>query len=129
MVKKTITYTDFNGVQRTEDFYFNYTQPELAKMEFGVDGGLSEMIEKATTNKDNKVLQDLFEKLILGAYGEKSEDGRRFIKRPEISEEFSQTAAYSVLWTELAQNADAATKFFNEVIPDTIKKQIAANNK
>ena len=119
MLKKTITYTDYNDVERTEDFYFNITKAEAMEMEFSVEGGLTAMIDKITAAKDFTSLVSLFKEFILMAYGEKSEDGRRFIKSDELSEAFSQTEAYSELYMELATNAEAASEFVKGVLPKT----------
>jgi len=120
MLKKRITYTDYNGVERTEDFYFNLSKAEIIEMQSSVEGGLSEMLKKIIDAKDTPTLVRVFKDLILKAYGEKSEDGRRFIKSKEISEAFSQTEAYSILYTELATDDKAAAAFANGIIPKDI---------
>jgi hypothetical protein len=117
MLKKTMTYTDYNGVSRTEDFYFNLTQAEITEMELSVDGGLVEMINRITAAKDGKQIIAMFKDIVLRAYGEKSLDGRRFIKTQEIRDAFAQTEAYSDLFMELATNAEAAADFVNGIIP------------
>ena len=123
MHKKTITYTDDNNVERTEDFYFHLTKAELMEMEMGAVGGLSGMIEKIVSAKDAPAIIKVFKELVLKAYGEKSADGRRFIKSPEISEAFAQTEAYSQLFMELATDADAASKFVNGIAPNMEEKK------
>lgn len=123
MLKKTITYLDYNGVERTEDFYFNLTKAEIMEMEMSTSGGLTEMINRIVAAKDAPAIIDVFKKLILKAYGEKSPDGKRFIKSDKISEEFSQTEAYSQLFMELATNADEASKFVNGIVPSVEKKE------
>ena len=117
MLKKTIEYTDYNGVDRKEDFYFNLTMAELTEMEVGTEGGYAEIIQKIVDAKENHKLVAIFKELILKAYGEKSMDGRRFIKSEEISTAFSQTEAYSMLFMELSTDADAASNFINGIIP------------
>lgn len=117
MLKKTITYTDYNGVERKEDFYFNLTKAECMEMEMSTVGGLSEWANKVIAAQDFPTLVNLFKDLILKAYGEKSMDGKRFIKSKELSDAFSQTEAYSILFMELATDAEAASKFFNAIIP------------
>lgn len=117
MLKLTRTYTDYNGSSRTEDFYFNLTQAEITEMELSVDGGLVEMINRITAAKDGKQIIALFKDIVLRAYGEKSADGRRFIKNQELRDAFSQTEAYSDLFIELATDADAAAKFINGIVP------------
>lgn len=117
MLKKTIEYEDFNGNTREEDFYFHLSEPELIEMEMGTAGGLVQMINKIISAQDNEKIVSIFKMLILKAYGEKSDDGRRFIKSDELSTNFSHTAAYSKLFIELASNAEEAAKFVNGIIP------------
>ena len=117
MLPITRKYTDFNGVEREETFYFNLTKAELADWEFGVTGGLSKMVEKITATKDIPALAKLFKEALLKAYGVKSDDGRRFIKSEELSTAFSQTQAYSDLYMELAQDDKKAAEFINGIIP------------
>ena len=117
MLKKTITYNDYNGVERTEDFYFNLTKAEIMEMELSTTGGLSEMITRIVNAKDAPAIIKIFKDLILKAYGEKSADGKHFKKSQEISDAFAQTEAYSILFMELATDADAAAKFVNAIVP------------
>lgn len=121
MLKKTITYTDFNGVERTEDFYFNLTKAEILEMEMGTTGGLSEMVKKIVAAQDAPAIIKVFKDLVLKAYGEKSADGKRFIKNAELSEAFSQTEAYSNLFMELSMDSDAAAEFVKGIIPSNVK--------
>lgn len=118
MLKRSITYTDYNGGTRTEDFYFNLTQAEVTEMELSVDGGLVEMINRIVAAQDGKQIIATFKDIILRAYGEKSPDGKRFIKNQELRDAFAQTEAYSILFMELATNADAAAAFVNGIVPD-----------
>ena len=118
MLKKTITYTDYNGVERTEDFYFNLTKAELMEMEIGTTGGMADMIKRIVDAKDAPAIIKIFKELVLKAYGEKSADGKRFVKSEEISNGFAQTEAYSKLFKELATDADAAAAFVNGIIPN-----------
>lgn len=129
MIKKTIAYTDYNGVQRTEDFYFNLTKAELLEMELTSVGGFSEMVQKIINAKDGPALTAIFKDLILKAYGEKSADGRRFIKNDEIREAFSQTEAYSNLFMELATDDNAAAAFINGVMPADLVAEANKINK
>ena len=117
MFKKTMTYTDYDGNQRTEDFFFNLTRAECMEMNFSETGGLEKMLRKIIAEQDTKRIVEVFKEIVLKAYGEKSPDGRRFIKTPEITEAFSQTEAYSDLFIELATNADSASAFINGIIP------------
>lgn len=125
MLKKTITYEDFNGVERKEDFYFNLSKAEIMEMQFGTVGGLDAMLKKIIDAKDVKSIMDTFKMLILKAYGIKSDDGRRFIKSEEISKEFEQTEAYSILYMELASDDNAAAEFVNGIIPKDVATEVS----
>lgn len=118
MLKKTINYTDYNGVERHEDFYFNLSEAEIMEMELSVSGGLTEMINKIISAQDGPAIIKLFKDLVLRAYGEKSADGKRFMKSDELRTAFSQTEAYSILFMELATNADSAAAFVNGIVPN-----------
>lgn len=123
MLKKTITYTDYNGSERTEDFYFNLSKAEIMEMEMGTTGGLAQMINNVIAAKDSPTIVKIFKELVLKAYGEKSPDGKRFIKSDEIATSFSQTEAYSILFMELATNSEAASKFVNGIVPADMPKE------
>lgn len=129
MFKKTVTYVDYNGVERKEDFYFNLTKAELMEMEMGTTGGYAEMVQKIIDAKDAPSIIRIFKELVLKAYGVKSDDGKRFIKNKELSDAFSQTEAYSQIFMELATNDVAAAEFVNGVVPSDLAKQIAEQSK
>ena len=122
MLKKTVTYVDYNGVERTEDFYFNLSKAEVTEMELSVEGGFSKMLEEIVKSNDNARIIELFKEMVLKAYGEKSADGRRFIKSKELSEAFSQTEAYSEIFMELALDEKAAAAFVNGIMPSNLGK-------
>lgn len=126
MLKKTITYTDYNGAERTEDFYFNLSKAEVMEMEMSTTGGLAEMINRVVAAQDAPAIIKIFKDLVLRAYGRKSPDGKRFVKSEELSTEFSQTEAYSQLFMELATDADAAAAFVNGITPNVENKGIPA---
>jgi len=119
MYKKTMTYTDYSETEnkRTEDFYFNLTKAECLKLEMSADGGYDQMLRRIIAAQDMPTIVSTFEKIILAAYGEKSPDGKRFIKSKDVSDAFSQTEAYSDLFIEISTNAEAAAKFINAIIP------------
>lgn len=118
MLKITEPYVDYNGMKRTEDFYFDYNEAEIAEMELSEEGGLVEHIQDICKKLDGKKIIKVFKDLVLNAYGVKSGDGRRFIKSDELRAEFSQTKAYSQIFMRLALNADEAAKFINNVVPE-----------
>lgn len=117
MLKKTMTYEDFDGNVRTEDFYFNLSKAEVMEMELGVSGGMTQMLTRIVAAQDGEKIIKSFKEIIFKSYGEKSPDGKRFIKSDELSIAFSHTEAYSQLFMELATSADAAAKFINGVMP------------
>lgn len=117
MLKKTVTYIDFDGNERTEDFFFNLTEQEIAEMELSTEGGLGNFINKAVAAKSQVELIELFKKLILAAYGVKSADGRRFVKNDAVREDFMSIQAFSDIYMELVQDADKASAFFNGIVP------------
>lgn len=116
MLKKTITYTDYDGNERTEDFYFNLNKAEVLEMEMGTNGGMTKMIQKIVAEQDMQKISNIFKEIVLKAYGEKSLDGKYFEKSPELSRRFSQTEAYSVLFVELL-DPDKASAFINAILP------------
>lgn len=120
MLKKTITYTDYNGVERTEDFYFNFNKAEILEMELSTSGGLTTMMDRVIAAQDHKTLIKIFKDLVLNAYGVISDDGRKFIKNDKVRDDFAQTEAYSQLFTELATDDKKAAEFFNGIIPKDI---------
>ena len=128
MLKKSITYTDYDGNERTEDFYFNLSKIELVEMQMSEEGGLESYIHQIVDAKDMKKLIELFKELVLKAYGVRSEDGRRFIKDPELTKEFSQTAAFNEIFMELATNENEAVAFVNGIVPQNMKLKGIVNN-
>ena len=117
MLKKTLKYTDYDGNEREEEFYFNLSKAEVTEMELSKEGGMSEYIKKISAAQNAPELIKLFKEIITKSYGEKSLDGKRFIKNKELTEAFTQTEAYSELFVELASNADEAVKFINGIMP------------
>ena len=121
MFKKTIKYTDFDGNERKEDFYFNLTKAELLEMQLSIDGGLQGHLERIIKTQSQPELIKMFKEIIMRAYGEKSPDGKRFMKSDEIRQNFECTEAYSELFMELATNSDAAAEFVNALLPNDFK--------
>lgn len=129
MLKKTISYVDYNGNERTEDFYFNLTKAEIAEMELSTVGGLTQMLRGMIAAQDMPAIVKFVKDLVLKSYGKKSPDGKRFIKSPELSEEFMQTEAYSQLFMELSTNADETSAFVTGILPEDIRAQAEAEMK
>ena len=115
MYMKTITYTDFNGTERTEDFYFHMTQAEILKMEYSQEGGMTNVIQKIIETEETTKLLPLFETVVRMSYGKRSVDGRHFEKKPEYTDQFLASEAYSNMFVEFMTNADDAAKFINNV--------------
>ena len=127
MLKKTITYNDYNGIERTEDFYFNLSKPEVVKMQSSVKGGYHAQLKSIAADLNGAAIMEFFEELIRKSYGEKSEDGRRFQKSEEISKSFMETPAYEALFEELVTDDEAAAAFVNAVMPaDLTEKALGA---
>lgn len=124
MLKKTITYTDYDGNERKEDFYFNLSKAELIMMESSVAGGMKQRLEKIVRSRDEVSIMETFKDLIHRSYGVKSSDGKRFIKSEELSIEFEQTEAYTELVTEILSGAEAASAFVNAILPKDLVKAV-----
>lgn len=123
MLKKLIEYTDYNGKERKETFYFSLNKAELMEMELGTVGGMQNLIQLIIDKQDIPEIIKAFKMIILKSYGEKSADGVRFIKSEELSTAFSQTEAYSNLYMELISDANAAAAFINGIVPaDLVRK-------
>lgn len=117
MIKKTISYTDYDGNNRSEDFYFNLTKAEVVEMEASESGGMKKMLENIIKANDSKKIIAVFKDIIAKSYGVKSPDGKRFIKNEEVLNDFMQTEAYSELFMELATDEKAAAAFVNGIFP------------
>ena len=126
MIKKHVKFTDYNGNEIEEDFYFNLTKAELTEMQFKANGAYSNFIERIMNERDVARLGEEFKNLILNSYGVKSDDGRLFRKSAQIREEFEQSAAYSELFMELITDADKAAKFVQGILPSDLQE--SANN-
>jgi acetylornithine/succinyldiaminopimelate/putrescine aminotransferase len=124
VLKKTITYETYNGETVTEDFYFNLTKAELIELEVSEDQGFAESLQEIVKSNSGRQIIDAFKKIVLISYGQKSEDGKRFIKSEEMKTEFSQTQAYSEVFMELATDAGAAAAFVNAVIPQGLASAV-----
>ncbi len=119
MLKRTFTYTNFDGQEVTDDYYFNLSKAEIMELELSAYGGLDMLIKKLIEEKNSEEVVKIFKKIILMSVGEKSYDGKRFIKNDEIRNNFYQTEAYSMLFCELVTDANKANEFLNGIVPHT----------
>jgi hypothetical protein len=117
MIKKTYTFTDYNGNERTEDYYFDLRQDELVKLEYSTKGGLSKKIETLIGTQDIPEIIKVFDEIIIASYGVKSPDGREFIKDEAITKAFMQTKGYEKLFMDFVTKEGFAADFFNNLIP------------
>lgn len=124
MLKKSITYEDFDGNTQTEIFYFNLSKTELLELEFAEGNSFADQLKKIAATPENPKLIAIFKEIILAAYGEKSEDGKRFIKNEKLREEFTQTAAYNALFMELATSEGSALEFIRGILPADLSAEI-----
>lgn len=126
MYKKTIEFTDYNNVARKEDYYFHLNKAEVIKwLTTSGDYTLDKVLERLSTERNGKKIMEIFEDLIHRSYGRKSLDGRKFEKTEEIWNDFYQTEAYSVLFTELVTDAKKAADFVNRIIPKDLADEVA----
>jgi len=125
VLRKSITYTNFNEEEVTEDFFFHLSKAEIVELEMSEAGGLSEALKEIVASEDGKAIIAHFKKIILDSYGQRSADGKRFVKNTKIREEFESSEAYSVLFMELCTNAASATEFVNGIIPKGMADEAA----
>lgn len=125
MYKETVKYIDYNGVERTEDVYFNLSKAEIMEMQLSTVGGFDTMINKLIKAQDQPTLVKVFKDIILRSYGVPSPDGRRFVKTKELAEEFTQTEAYSDLYMKFITDSEAAAKFINGIMPKSLIEQMS----
>jgi hypothetical protein len=126
MLKREITYEDYDGEMVTHTYYFNLTRTEILELELEHKTGLEESIRQIIKAEDVKSLIKEFQRIILMSYGIK--DGNRFVKSDEVREEFKQTAAYDQLFMELATDENAAAEFIKGVVPRGVAEEIAKQN-
>lgn len=124
MYKHTVSYTDFDGNKRTEALYFNLTAMELSDLQLSQDGGLAEYWQKIVDANDGFLILEAFRKLVLAAYGEKSDDGRYFMKNDEIRNRFECSAAYDAYMNEIAGNEGLLKEFADSIIPSDLKNSV-----
>ena len=129
MLKRSITYTDYFGEEQTDTFYFNLTKTELTELEASFKGGLEQRLQRITETQDRAAIIEAFQEIVLMAYGERSEDGKRFIKNDQMREEFKQMAAYDALFMELAMDDKKAAEFVTGILPKDLGEAVQAEFK
>lgn len=130
MFTKKITYTDYFGENRTEEFHFNMTKSEVVEWQYSVKGGINRLFDKIVNDGDQPTLVNMIKDLIRRSYGEKSLDGRKFEKKRNgvpLFDDFEATPAYDALFMELIQNEKAAADFINGLMPPDLVAQLAKN--
>ena len=129
MIKWPITYTDYEGNERTEEYRFHLSKSELMEMNFSASGGMDKLLKRVVDTQDTKKLIEIFKDIIQRSYGELSDDGRYFVKMRDghrLADDFAQTPAYDELFMLLATDDEAAAKFINGVIPKNLADELAA---
>lgn len=117
MLKETIKYTDYDGNEQTEDFYFNISRAQFIEMEVNEVGGVVGMLRRVGSARDPKVIMKFMKDFIRKSYGIKSDDGKKFVKNDSISDDFENTEAYSELYCRLCTDAKYAIHFIIKVLP------------
>lgn len=131
MLKKTITYENYNGDTVTDDFYFNLTKVECMELEysFGANNTLSNTITTLVESKDIGALIAAIKKILLMSYGVKTPDGNRFIKNDSVREEFEQSPAFEKIYWDLVTNQDEAASFISGIVPQNVRDSLGENPK
>jgi hypothetical protein len=128
LIKKTITFENYNGEKETEDFYFNMSKGELVKMQMAAidqkTESFQDKIEKIGKNLNGKALIEVFDEIILGSIGQRTTDGKKFMKSAAITDEFKSSEAYSELIVELCTDDKAAVTFINGLIPKNLREDV-----
>lgn len=125
MLKKIIKYTDFNDEEVVEEHHFHLSKADLVEMEVSFDGGLSKALTEIIKSEDGKMIISTFKKLVLDSYGQKSDDGKRFVKNDYLREKFASSEAYSTLFMELVTDAEKAAEFVNGIIPKGMEADVS----
>lgn len=129
MLKKTITYTDWNGNERTEDFYFNLTRVEVYQLEFSPEPGitLTDAITTLIKSQDMGKIISVIKEIILTAYGEKSPDGKRFMKNDELRKSFEENPAFDELYMSMVTDSKVAADFMTGIMPNAVRENLGSN--
>lgn len=124
MLKHEITYEDFNDEKVTETLYFNISKTELMELEVEHPEGMHDWLQRMVKIEDKKKLFAEFKRIILLSYGEKSPDGKRFIKSDEIRNDFEHSAAFEALFVSLIESEDTVAKFITNVLPKDLQEDV-----
>ena len=127
MYKKTITYKDYDGKERTEEHYFNLDEGELMEMYMSVPGGYPAMLQRVVNEQSEPELFKIFKEIVVKSYGEKTGDGKYFLKEDDdgrpLVRKFLQSKAYSALMMEFMTKTQSFTDFANQIIPADMAKK------
>lgn len=125
MLKKTMTYEDYNGQTVTEDFYFSISKAELIELEIkSGEGGYSGLLKKIIASQDNVAMLGTFKDIIAMSVGRRSDDGKRFIKSDEIMMDFQQSPAYDQLLLSFYTDENAAVEFVTGIVPGDMAEAV-----
>lgn len=124
MLKERIKYVDHDGKEYERDFYFHLSKADLIKLEVGHNGGLETYLGNIINSQDNAEIMQNFETIFKIAYGIKLPDDS-FVKRPEETEKFFASEAWSEFLVKLISDADYAAKVINNLVPKEISEQAA----
>lgn len=123
MYCEKITYTDYDGNEHTDKFYFNLNESELIEMSYSKKGGYESWLRRIISERDNTKIVPIVKNIILASYGKKSDDGSKFLKSPQITEDFLRSDAYNKLFIKLFSNGDALVNFCNGIIPKSLAEK------
>ena len=123
MLKKEITFENYDGTEKKETYYFHINEVELLELDTDTQAGFVATVEKIGKEQDRKALFELFKRIILMSIGERSPDGNQFVKNDEIRQRFMHTPAYSALFVEILSDANKASAFINGVIPKALQEE------
>lgn len=125
MIKKTVTFTNYNDQEVTKSYYFNIDKLEAAELELEY-GDLIETVEELLESSDGKKVYGIFKEIILNAVGQKSADGNSFIKNQQIRDEFAGSPALGEIIMDMFKNPEAAGPFLEGMLPASMLAEARA---
>ena len=128
MQKLTVQYQNWDGDLETEDLYFHLNIKELQEMEKW-DVPLTKRIAKLTKTEDGTEAFELMRDIVEAAYGERSSDGKRFVKNPEVLKNFTQGLAYDEVILQFIDGTTDLAKFVEGLLPKKVFELAKKNAK